>query len=228
MVKTIKYMLRKILPDRLVQSVRVQKAIHYHEMLLSEHSVAVDAALFQNTTLLSSRYELLRRLPKGGQVAEIGVAEGDFSRQILSICQPDTLHLIDPWAWHFDDRYSPKAHKLVTQKFAREIAEGRVVVHRGTSSNILPDLPAGSLDWVYIDGGHDYESVKTDLDLCARVVRADGLITGDDYVRWAAPTERYGVVEAVNAFAVATGSEFIFLTNQLDKHDNYAIRLRKP
>lgn len=39
-------------------------------------------------------------LPKGGNWAEIGVFRGDFSEEILSVCRPEALHLIDPW--HFD------------------------------------------------------------------------------------------------------------------------------
>ena len=49
-----------------------------------------------------SRVDLLQFLPKGGVVAEIGVAEGGFSKKILNATSPQTLHLIDPW--EFQDR----------------------------------------------------------------------------------------------------------------------------
>lgn len=51
----------------------------------------------ENARLLENRIGLLSTLNKGGVVAEVGVASGDFSEQILNICQPKTLHLIDYW-----------------------------------------------------------------------------------------------------------------------------------
>ena len=40
-----------------------------------------------------TRIDLLRLIPPGGEVAEIGVAEGDFSKHILSAAAPTRLHL---------------------------------------------------------------------------------------------------------------------------------------
>ena len=50
---------------------------------------------FSNCIVLSNRSELLRRLPKGGVVAEIGVADGDYSQEILALNEPSKLLLID-------------------------------------------------------------------------------------------------------------------------------------
>ena len=36
------------------------------------------------------------------------------------------------------------------------------------------------LDWIYIDGDHSYEAVTKDLEISFRLVKSDGLITGDD------------------------------------------------
>jgi len=40
---------------------------------------------------------VLPLLPQNGVVAEIGVAEGHFSRTIFKTTKPRLLHLIDPW-----------------------------------------------------------------------------------------------------------------------------------
>ena len=50
----------------------------------------------------NKREDLLRFLPKNAVVAEIGVAHGDFSAQILEQSSPERLYLIDPWV-HQDD-----------------------------------------------------------------------------------------------------------------------------
>jgi predicted O-methyltransferase YrrM len=183
--------------------------------------------LLEGTQLVADRLVMLDRLPKGGRVAEIGVAAGDFSAEILARCRPDRLVLIDPWELGDGSDFSAQALARVEARFAPEIAAGRVEIRRGRSGAVLPALPADSFDWVYVDAAHDFDSVAADLELCRRVVRPGGLIAGHDYLRWASPTERYGVVEAVNDFARRTGSPFVFLTNQADKHDSFALRLSK-
>jgi len=58
--------------------------------------------------VIQPKNEFVKLLPKGGKWAEIGVFRGDFSESILNTCEPESLHLIDPW--HFDldfDWYSP-------------------------------------------------------------------------------------------------------------------------
>lgn len=139
---------------------------------------------------------LLEMLPVGSVGAEIGVHQGDFSRAILDTVRPSRLHLIDPWRYEssttyeralyggraskgqqeLDDRYL-----AVLDRFAGEIADGQVTVHRLPSSEALEALPDGSLDWVYIDGNHLYEYVASDLALSLRKTRDGGLVTGDDY-----------------------------------------------
>ena len=51
----------------------------------------------KNASLITTREELLRILPKNGVVGELGVDEGDFSNLILTINKPKKLHLIDFW-----------------------------------------------------------------------------------------------------------------------------------
>lgn len=50
-----------------------------------------------NAQLCQNRQELLAHMPCGGVVAEVGVDEGNFSQQILEICNPQKLYLIDSW-----------------------------------------------------------------------------------------------------------------------------------
>jgi hypothetical protein len=152
------------------------------------------------------RGRLLATMPKGGVVAEIGVWEGDFSQRILNECAPAHLHLIDPWMYMPEfsntgfgkrknaDAMEAKWHAVV----ARFKDDPRVTVHRGTSSDILPGLPDGSLDWVYIDGNHNEPFVGQDIDLCLQKVKADGVISGDDF-NWMAEELGAPVRRAVEA-----------------------------
>ena len=171
----------------------------------------------------ATRDQILQFLPKGGVVAEIGVAEGEFSRLILETAAPRRLHLIDPW--HHQDladyandpnNVSDEGHEKrflkVNRTFAREIEEGRVVVHRDYSARLAPCFDERSLDWIYVDGQHTYEAVTEDLTAYYPKVKDDGFIVGDDYTNHlAAQRMNFGVVEAVDDFVGRTGCAFVAL-----------------
>lgn len=137
---------------------------------------------------------LLHKMPDASVCAEIGVHEGDFSRQILDSVKPYRLHLIDPWEHaeeypnalfggqapsgqaSLDERY-----EQVRDRFAGEIEAGQIEIHRDYSSSAAEAFKDSYFDWVYIDGNHLYEFVKQDLELYCPKVKPGGYIAGDDY-----------------------------------------------
>ena len=68
----------------------------------------------------------------------------------------------------------------------------------------------GSLDFVYIDGAHDFDNVMLDLIVWSRKVKAGGIVAGHDYDR---PHKR-GVVPAVDTYTRMHGIHEWFLTDQ--------------
>jgi len=42
-------------------------------------------------------------------------------------------------------------------------------------------LKTSFFDWVYIDGSHDYDSIKADIKAWATKIKVDGFICGDDF-----------------------------------------------
>lgn len=169
---------------------------------------------------------LLDMLPKNSIGAEIGVHLGEFSREILGRVRPKELHLIDPWehqtsglykdAWYggqategqgeMDSRY-----EQVWNRFATEIQDGQVKIHRDYSKQALESFPDGYFDWVYIDGNHLYEYVMADLVLSAQKTRSGGFVTGDDYVEggwW-----KGGVKKAVDEFVVRGSVRLLLIRN---------------
>jgi Methyltransferase domain len=152
---------------------------------------------FADCRVLSSRSELLKALPHGGVVAEIGVADGDYSVEILSLNEPATLHLIDTWE---SERYSGGLRR-VQSRFAREIAAGSVMVHRGRSVDVLPALTSKSLDWLYLDTTHAYADTVQELRLCASLMKDGGRIAGHDFCTGNPYSGiPYGVIQAVYEF----------------------------
>lgn len=58
-----------------------------------------------------------------------------------------------------------------------------IVADSITAAGFFPDR---SIDWVHLDGRHDYESVKADIQAWRPKVKPGGWLTGDDYdeVKW--------------------------------------------
>ena len=178
----------------------------------------------ENAHLLTDRDELLRRLPSGGTVAEVGVARGEFTERILELNKPSKLYLIDAWMMNSESDYGTTGMAQVESRFLRAIDSGLVEIRRGWSWDRLEELEDQSLDWVYIDAAHDYEAVKKDLVAVRPKVKPGGYICGHDYVRWARHGNRFGVVEAVNEFSMKNGYRLEYLTFEPDYNPSFAIR----
>lgn len=171
------------------------------------------------------RDEVIALLPKGGVVAEVGVAFGDFSEVILARTSPTRLHLIDPWAHqateayasdpaNFDQLNFDRTFHDVTKRFAGQSQTGLVSIERGLSVELAPRYADGYFDWVYIDAMHTRDAVLADLRAFAPKVKPDGFILGHDYANHAeALAMGFGVVEAVNEFVRETGYSLVALTN---------------
>ena len=174
-----------------------------------------------NAELLVCRKTLLERLPSDGICAELGVANGDFSNDILSTNHPQKLHLVDIWGSH---RYNESLHENVRQKFETEIAKGQVEIHRKLSSEAVQDFEDNYFDWIYIDTSHFYEGTKYELELYSKKVKDGGVIAGHDYMmgNWA-KQYRYGVMEAVHEFCVKAGWKIKYLTMDLSENQSFAI-----
>lgn len=173
-------------------------------------------------TLLTDRQALLERLPRQGIVAELGVAAGDFSHQIMELSQPQRLHLIDPWS---SERYGDALHHDLSEHFANPISTGQVLIHRQTSLEALQLFPDSYFDWVYIDTTHSYELTREELRGYANKIKPNGIIAGHDYMQgnWHSQC-RYGVIEAVHEFCVAENYRILYLTMDISESLSFAIK----
>ncbi len=165
---------------------------------------------------------VLKLAPRGSVCAELGVWQGDFAAEILRVVRPSKLHLIDPWTFMTDDAYSDaryggkvapdqaamdRLHESVLARFAGQIANGTVEVHRCGSQEASARFADGSFDWVYVDGNHLYEFVRADLELYDPKLRSGGVLAGDDYGEpgWWLD----GVTRAVDEFVAAGRYEVV-------------------
>ncbi len=162
------------------------------------------------------RRQLLEMMPKGGVCAEIGVWDGNFSKEILKITTPSKLHLIDPWLFQPEfggTGFGRKSNKDTMEGRYESVRDafkddGRVEIHRALSHEALETFEDASLDWVYIDGNHTYEVVKGDIALSLQKVKPNGIISGDDF--WWRGGKGAPVRTAVREFAAELGDKVDF------------------
>ena len=101
------------------------------------------------------------------------------------------------------DPYSIEAVAYLLKKFKNNIH-----LVKGNSNNLLKKMDMSKIDYVFLDGGHAYETVKNDLHYSKPVLDNNGTILCDDYNLSQAP----GVKQAIDEFVTNNNlkSEIIF------------------
>ena len=89
--------------------------------------------------------------------------------------------------------YSIEAVKDLLGKFKDNIS-----LLKGNSNTILKKIEMSKIDYVFLDGGHDYSTVINDLSCCIEVINSGGIILCDDYDLSYAP----GVRKAIDEFTL--------------------------
>ena len=106
------------------------------------------------------------------------------------------------------DPYSLKAVSHLLKKF-----EKNVDLIKGDSNLALKKIDMSKVDYVFLDGGHSYETVKNDLEFSKSVIINNGTILCDDYNLHYAP----GVTKAIDEFVVNNNFKFEFILNRFAK-----------
>lgn len=173
-------------------------------------------------------YLLLDEFKLPRVVAELGNAEGRFSKQI---CEwgIHRLYMIDLWHripgqsgdGNFDESWHSNNYKEAMDRI--EPWKDKVTVLRGLTKDMIPRIPDNSLGLIYIDAAHDFESVRFDLYMTYDKVVPGGIISGHDYLN-ASPT--YGVNKAVKDFASFLGVSINIIHE--DEPNNASFWIQKP
>ena len=132
--------------------------------------------------------------------AEVGVCKGQFSEVLLQRIPNLKLLCIDPWcAYERVSQERAYARFMLARKRLSKY-DGAVIV-RSTSTEAAENsnIPDGSLDFVFIDGMHDFDNVMTDLIEWSKKVKVGGIVSGHDYYKF----YQSGIVTAVNAYTLA-------------------------
>ena len=89
--------------------------------------------------------------------------------------------------------YSIEAVEDLLKKFKNNVS-----LIKGNSNIILEKIDMSKIEYVFLDGGHDYSTVINDLSSCSEVIQNNGVILCDDYDLSYAP----GVKKAIDEFSL--------------------------
>ena len=101
--------------------------------------------------------------------------------------------------------YSLEAVKDLLKKFKNNVS-----LIKGNSNVILKKIDMSKIDYVFLDGGHDYQTVKNDLNCCREVIVNGGTVLCDDYDLSYAP----GVKKAIDEFSSEHGLKCSIICNE--------------
>lgn len=150
---------------------------------------------------IKHRIELINLLPKNPVTVELGVAEGNFSEDILREWKPSIHYAVDTWQtvpnfsgdvsspqeWH-DENYKKASKRLA--KYSKIVK-----ILRGITWEEAEKVPDKSVDLVYIDAGHSFNAVTSDINAWFPKLKFGGVMAFHDYLM-----PQYGVRQAVEAF----------------------------
>lgn len=118
-------------------------------------------------------------------VVEVGVHKADYGYLTLDIVPDMIWYGVDPYTLY--GRRRKIYHQniwdglclKVTAKMSRRFGE-RFILVRKRSDEAIPYLPA-KVDFVFIDGNHDYDYVIKDLRMYEPLVKKGGIMAAHDF-----------------------------------------------
>lgn len=195
----------------------------------------IDNAKLANCKVVADRYAALPYMPKNAVCAEIGIAYGDFSQEIINAMQPKELFLFDVYTekpggaeWWGQKRLAESGlihEEFIKNRFAKY---GNVFTKKGKSWEALQRFPDDYFDYVYVDGNHTYGGVKQDIAALKKKVKNGGIIAFNDYTYFGIYAgSEYGVLRAVNEFLAEGNHEVVMYCLRVNKMDDIIIKLAK-
>jgi hypothetical protein len=197
---------------------------------------ALENKHFHSAALHADRNALIRSMGflRGGIIAEVGVALGDFSEFLLKTLEPKLFVGFDIFRLHeYPSNWGVPSEILFAGKTQHEFYRERfhhrgsqVITEVGPSDVRLLNYPDQFFDMIYIDADHSYEAVKRDALIASQKLKSDGILIFNDYVMFDPffANAPYGVVQAVNEMVVAEGWQVIGFALQRQMFCDIAIQ----
>jgi hypothetical protein len=121
---------------------------------------------------------MLRRLAFGKSCLEVGSYCGLSTSQIATTAKG--VLAVDTFDGMGTIHHGEDTEEAFWNTMRGTGVADKVRAIRGLSSDVLPKLKPGAFDFIFIDGSHDYESVKADARMARPLLKADGVLAFHD------------------------------------------------
>jgi hypothetical protein len=165
------------------------------------------------------------------KIAEVGIGYGTHAKYILNHNKNiEHLYLVDPMKFYNDDGFPrdivskkgslgdnfDEMHQLINEELSQW--KDKYTWFRQESVTISEEqIPANSLDCIFVDGNHTYPYVIQDLNFWWEKVSVGGQLLGDDYYM-------NDVARAVQDFCKSKNVTVDFLSKDSSKYKIYRLK----
>ena len=130
---------------------------------------------------------LVSTLGHGLTVVEIGSFAGESAEVFLRSGKVDKIYCVDPWSTGYDDKdqasfladQAESSFDLMASQYPGKVEKVRMKSGDAIGT-VFKDM-LGTIDVVYIDGDHRYESVRDDILQYSKLLKVGGTLCGHDY-----------------------------------------------
>lgn len=149
-------------------------------------------------------YRLCQKLPDNSKILEIGSYQGSSTVAMGHAIKGKSIQIycIDLWADYLNqddfvdfERSRISDEKKIIGNFIDNTSflGDQIKMMRGDSKDFGEMIAGQNFDLIFIDGCHDYESIRADIVMCMAALKPGGLLTGHDF-----HSMGHGVRQAVN------------------------------
>ena len=151
-----------------------------------------------NITDIKTRTDLAKYFAQLGYKvgAEIGVLSGGYAKVLCEAISHLKYYGIAPW---YDGKNVKHPYWGKYELAMKNLAPYDATLIKKYSLDAVGDFKDNSLDFVYIDGDHVFDSVVMDIFAWIKKVKKGGIVAGHDYVS----RGKVGVIPAVNSYVQA-------------------------
>lgn len=146
--------------------------------------------------------------------AEIGVLFGRYSKILCESNPKLKLYNIDPWLAYsgYKDLTTQKNFDDLYEETKQTLAPFNCEIIRKKSLDAVGNFENNSLDFVYLDGNHEFASETNDIYEWSGKIKSGGIVAGHDYRKYKEKSFSHSY-EVVNAYTAAYRIAPWFITN---------------
>lgn len=153
---------------------------------------------------------------------EMGVERGLYSEVLLKANPNLKLSCVDAWTAYdnYRDHVSQEELDAIQADATKRLAPFNAVLIKGYSMDVVKGFTDESLDFVYIDGNHEFQQTVNDICEWQKKVKVGGIVAGHDYIKRTSPGYLMHVPMAIHGYVESYNISPLFVLGRKDADTN--------